>query len=52
MFYYPSDSEGNNSSRVCRGEKKALYYRLIRNFILHIKKRIPTFQHFLSKWLK
>ena len=33
MFYYPSDSEGNNSSRVCRGEKKALYYRLIRNFI-------------------
>ena len=28
----PSDSEGNNSSRVCRDEKKALYYRLIRNF--------------------
>ena len=26
-------AEGNNSSRVCRGEKKALYYRLIRNFI-------------------
>ena len=36
IFYYPSDSEGNNSSRVCRGEKKALYYRLIRNFIFFL----------------
>ena len=39
-------SETNNSSRVNRGEIKALYYRLIRNFIfiftLLILKRVLT----------
>ena len=33
LFYCSSDNENNNSSRVHQGEKKSLYYRLIRNFI-------------------